>query len=72
MNTTTQTSPIDISPSQERRHRSELELWFAELGLEVTEVERCPEPACELCADGVPASIDPDATTDGALGAIAA
>ena len=72
MKTTTQTPPIDISPSQERRHRSELELWFAELGLEVTEVERCPDPACELCADAVPAGIDRDAAAEGTLPAIAA
>ncbi|MBT8197947.1 MAG: hypothetical protein KJP12_07235 [Acidimicrobiia bacterium] len=40
-----------------KTHQTEMELWFAELGLAVTEVERCPEPTCELCREAAPMRI---------------
>ncbi|NNC74817.1 MAG: hypothetical protein HKN93_04820 [Acidimicrobiia bacterium] len=42
-------------------HRTQLELWFAQLGLTVTEVERCPEPSCELCDESAPMSVAEEA-----------
>jgi hypothetical protein len=30
--------------------KTETERFFADLGLTVTEVDRCPEPSCEVCA----------------------
>jgi hypothetical protein len=40
---------IEINPTSAMTN-AEIEAWFAEAGLAAIVVDRCPAPACALCA----------------------